>query len=136
MACSDQGPGIDTLRDIDRNRLRWQMLNIDTYRYGVERICFCGLAGPVRVTVVDGEVESRVFVESGDTVPPGAAESYPSVDGLFDVLLDAVQRDAFRIEVTYDPDTGVPLDVFIDYEENTADEELGFQVTEVPAPLS
>ncbi|MDX1494696.1 MAG: DUF6174 domain-containing protein, partial [Longimicrobiales bacterium] len=116
--CDDQGPNVDTLRELDRNRFRWQLLGIDSYRYAVERICYCGLAGPVRVTVLDGTVESRVFVESGDTVPPEGAGSYPSVDGLFEVILDAIQRDAFRIDVTYAPDTGVPLDIFIDYEEN------------------
>lgn len=41
-------------------------------------------------------------------------------------------RDAFRIEVTYDPDTGMPLDFFIDCEENVAEEELGFRVNELP----
>ena len=37
--------------------------------------------------------------------------------------------------VTYDPESGVPLDVFIDYAENIADEELGFTVQVPPVPL-
>ncbi len=49
---------------------------------------------------------------------------------MFDVLEDAIARDAHSISATYDPDTGVPVEFFIDYQENVADEELGMRVTE------
>lgn len=134
--CGVQEPGIGVLREIDRNRDRWEAQGVDSYRYAVERICFCGLDGPVRVTVVDGEATERRYVTSGDPVPEPQGELYPTVDGLFAILFEAVQRGAFEIDVTYDPDTGIPLDIFIDYEQNTADEELGFCVTELPGPVS
>ncbi|MBT8488975.1 MAG: hypothetical protein KJO65_09165 [Gemmatimonadetes bacterium] len=136
VGCGDWGLETDRLRDIDGNRELWERQGLDTYRYAVERLCFCGLAGPVRVTVVDGDATERVFVQSGDPVPEDQADWYPTVDELFSILVDAVQRNAHDIEVTYDPDTGVPLDIFIDYEQNVADEELGFRVTEVPGPAA
>jgi hypothetical protein len=37
--------------------------------------------------------------------------------------------------VTYDVETGVPIEFWIDYAENIADEELGFRVTESVASL-
>ena len=52
-----------------------------------------------------------------------------ATDDLFDVLMDAFDRDAHEVRVTYDEATGIPADIWIDYEENTADEELGFAVT-------
>lgn len=134
--CGTSDPEIGILREIGQNRDRWERQGIQTYRYAVERICFCGLAGPVRVTVEDGEPTERVFVVSGDPVPEEQGEWYPTVDGLFTILFDAVRRDAFSIEVTYDPETGVPLDIFIDYAQNIADEELGFRVTEPPGPVT
>jgi hypothetical protein len=57
------------------------------------------------------------------------------VEGLFDILRDAIVRDAHVIEVTYDVETGVPIKFWIDYAENIADEELGFRVTESVASL-
>lgn len=134
--CGDWGLETDRLREIDRNRELWERQSMESYRYAVERVCFCGLAGPVRVTVVDSAVSQRIFVQSGDPVPDQQADWYPTVEGLFSILFDAVQRNAHDIEVTYDPDTGVPLDIFIDYEQNLADEELGFRVLEVPGPVT
>ncbi|NNF29701.1 MAG: hypothetical protein HKN73_20930 [Gemmatimonadetes bacterium] len=134
--CGEFGVETERLRDIERNRELWERQGMESYRYAVERLCFCGLAGPVRVTVVDGAVTERIFVQSGDPVPAEQADWYPTVEGLFSILFDAAQRNAHDIEVTYDPDTGVPLDIFIDYEQNVADEELGFQVTEVPGPVT
>jgi hypothetical protein len=58
------------------------------------------------------------------------------VDGLFDVLRDAMNEGAHEIRVTYNPANGVPIDFWIDYSENTADEELGFIVTESVQPTS
>ncbi len=136
VGCGDFGVEADRLREIDRNRDLWDTQGLLTYRYAVERLCFCGLAGPVRVAVENDVATTRVFVLSGDTVPAEQAEWYPTVDGLFALLFDAARRNAHDIEVVYDPATGVPLDIFIDYQQNVADEELGFRVTEVPAPLS
>lgn len=134
--CGEFGPETERLRVIDENRELWERQAMDTYQYSVERICFCGLAGPVRVTVVDGVATGRVFVMSGDPVPQEQADWYPTVDGLFVILFDAAQRNAHDIEATYDPDTGVPLDIFIDYQQNVADEELGFRVIEPPGPVT
>lgn len=136
--CDDLGPGPGPLRDLEENRARWVGLDMDDYEYVVARRCFCPPAwlGPVRVRVVDGVVESRTYVESSDSVPGQIADAFPRVEGIFDALADAYARDAFRVDVTYDPGTGVPVDVFIDYQQNVADEELGYEVDSVPTPIS
>lgn len=132
-SCDPQGPGVVLLDELARNRARWAEVEPPEYSYGVERLCFCGFAATsVRVTVADGVVTDRTFVESGEPVPEQIADLFPSVDGLFEVLLDAIERNVHSIAVTYDPDAGVPLDIAIDYEANVADEELGFRVTELP----
>ena len=85
----------------------------------------------MRVSVSGQDVTERVYVDSGDPVPASFAELFPSVDGLFDILEAAIVGDAHVIEVTYDTVSGVPIDLWIDYVENIADEELGFRVTEM-----
>lgn len=135
-ACDLSGPGSSTLLEIGRNRARWRASGLETYEYSVERRCFCGFEarGPVRVEVIAGEATGRTYVDSSEPVPEDFDELFPTVDGLFAVLFEAVRRDAHSIQVTYDRATGVPLDVFIDYEHDVADEELGFQVTDPPRP--
>ena len=88
----------------------------------------------MRVTVTSDQVTDRTYIDSGEAVPALFQDLFPTVDGLFDVLRDAIERQAHRIDVTYDPISGVPLDVFIDYEQNIADEELGFSVVETVGP--
>ena len=134
--CDDEGPATQQLRDLSSAQARWARVGPDDYGYAVRRRCFCGAEaiGPVRVTVVDGVATSRVYVSSGEPVPESLAPLFPTVDGLFGILTDAFETGAFSIDVVYDPETGVPLDVFIDYRENVADEEVGFEVTEVVTP--
>ena len=91
--------------------------------------------GPVRVRVENGVVTTRVFDNVSDSIPGEPGDAFPDVDGLFDVIAAAYDRNAHRVDVTFDPETGVPLDVYIDYNENILDEELGFQVRMMPVSL-
>jgi len=130
--CDTLGLGDGPRDELARNRELWARIGPSAYEYGLERLCFCGEAsrGPIRVTVEAGVVVERVYVRSGEPVPGSLDDLFPVVDGLFDILEDAFEQDAFQIDVTYDPETGVPIDFRIDYAENIADEELGYTVTE------
>lgn len=124
---NDNGP----LTDLEVNRQRWEQVRPESYSMVLQRLCFCTEAGlgPVRIQVVGTTATERVYVDSGDPVPETLAPFFPTVDGLFDVLVDAMDRDAHQIQVTYDGDTGIPVDIWIDYQANVADEEQGYQVT-------
>lgn len=132
--CGTTGPGGDLRSQIEANRALWQQLGPASYEYGVQRLCFCGpdAIGPVRVTVEDGTVVARVYTESSDPVPDDFEPLFPDVEGLYDVLLDALDRDAADINVTWDSVTGLPTEFFIDYNVQIADEELGFRIDEMP----
>lgn len=130
-ACDTLGP---VRSDLERARIRWEATGLSDYTYAVRRLCFCTYVGPARVTVENGAVVS--VVPLGDEEPPFELDAacFPGVDGLFDILEDAVARDAHSITATYDTVTGVPTSFFIDYEEMTADEELGMEVVEPVTP--
>lgn len=124
-------------RDFERARLeanlaRWRSVGPSSYRYALRRSCYCPgeYIGPVRVTVSADTVFQRVYVESGDPVPETAADAFPTVDGLFELLTRAFDDGADRIDVTYDPELGVPIEISIDYLEDAVDDELGILVTE------
>jgi uncharacterized protein DUF6174 len=132
--CGLTGPDGDLRTELERNRALWDTTGLATYEYGVERICFCGVEarGPVLVNVEAGSVLSRRYVDSGDPVLPGFADLFPTVVGLFDVIEGAIEDDAFNIDVSWDIATGLPTDIFIDYDESVADEEVGFRITQSP----
>ena len=108
----------------------WHSLDSDSYRYTLTVSCFCPqeLVQPVIVEVIDGELASLTYAESGQPAEPLFFESYTSIDKLHGIIDDAAAQDPARLDVTYDEATGVPLNVDIDISELMADEEIRFTV--------
>ena len=136
-ACGTTGPSMGPLAELERAEAAWEQEGPSSYTYAIERLCFCAPdgRGPVRVRVEAGAVTERTYVASGDPVADPLAAAFPAVEGLFDILRSALDSGAHSVSVTYDPDLGVPLELFIDYHQQTADEELGMKVTEDVEPL-
>lgn len=130
VACGGLGPRDAQRAELEANLTRWTSLGPSSYRYTLVRSCFCPYLGPVRVTVAADTVVARLVVESGEPVPEHSEAAYPTVDGLFELLMDAFDHGADAIDVTYDPELGVPMSISIDFLEQAIDDELGIQVTE------
>ena len=137
VVASCGGSGTAPELELTRNLARWQESRPASYVYALERLCFCAGFGVARVTVEDAEVIDVAWVdpEAQGAQQPSANE-FPSVDGLFEILAEAMGRDAHVIEVTYDPVSGVPMEFFIDYVEHAVDEELRMRVTEPVSRLA
>lgn len=135
--CDIAGPGDPTF-EVYRNREAWRAGRPVSYEYTVQRLCFCitDAVRPVRVRVDGDSVTSRVYADDGTPVPSQYAESFPSVDGLFQLILEAMDADADEIDVVYDPDSGVPIEIAIDYIEMAADDELTVRVVDDVTPTS
>jgi hypothetical protein len=124
--CSLFGGGAtDDLADARR---QWADADLPSYTMTLTRSCFCGpgFSGPFEVRVENGAVVSASL--AGETVP---TDRVLTVEALFDLLDSAYRESADRVEVTYDIERGFPSDLFIDYEENVADEEIGYTVRDV-----
>ena len=104
---------------------RWDRAGIDDYAMTLERSCFCAQSdiGPFDVVVRGGAIESVTW--SGDAVPANRALT---IDAIFQLIRDAEDRGAHSIRVEYD-DIGFPRSVFIDYDVQIADEEIGYTIT-------
>lgn len=128
-SCSalQSGPDDPVQLELDRQRRQWRAQGIASYSYTVRRACFCPpeFTDPVVVRVRDGRVESRSYADGGRAVDAERARSWPAVEGLFDVVQEAIDREADSISVRYHPELGYPTEVQIDYERMAADEELG-----------
>lgn len=136
LGCADAGPGPGLRREVEVHQALWRASRPSVYTYGLFRSCFCPVEylGPVTVGVVEGRAVSARYTDSGEPVVADAVELFPSVDGLFAILTDALDRDADSVSVDWDEDTGIPLEIFIDYLRSAADEEVGYSVVSLPAP--
>lgn len=91
-------------------RARWARNAPTTYSYTIRRSCECTaeMAGPVTVVVRNGAVESRLYVSSGSMVSAQYAQIFPTVEGLFAIIDDAIKAGTKSLTAQYDPTLGYP----------------------------
>lgn len=111
----------DAVRD---HRAAWEAAGVSDYEYEIHRQCECSpeWVRPARVLVIGGEVEEAWYSDSGSLAPsPGY---YPTVDDLFDLIEEAIRREAPGLQVSYDPVLQYPTTISIDYDLEVVDDEL------------
>ncbi len=131
LACGDStGPEVDRLSE---QRSLWEAQSLEDYTFDVRRVCFCPFREEgVRLTVVAGVLTGATDLATDKVLEPNEVQWYLTIDGLFDLLEDAYDQDAARVDVDFDASRGYPTSIWIDYSEMIADEELGFTLlTEV-----
>lgn len=111
---------------LDQARAQWRAQAIADYTYVFSRGCFCvtEYREPVTVTVRGRTIESVVSVQAGARRDPAG---YPTVEGLFDLVQNAIDEDAATIRTEYDPARGYLTSAYFDISERIADEELSVE---------
>ncbi|PAP76696.1 DUF6174 domain-containing protein [Rubrivirga marina] len=105
---------------LEEARDRWRASGPDAYTMRYEVRCYCAPV-TVEVTVEDGRI-----VASETTGGPATALD---VDGLYRVALEAYAQRAASVEARV-TERGPPVlvDLYVDYSERIADEEVGYAV--------
>lgn len=113
---------------LDAARARWEANGPRVYTFEVQRTCFCPseYVRRMRIEVTDGAVSTAVYVDDGEPVP--ARIEPPSIEMLFDEIQSAIDGGAHRLDASYDPTLGYPVDVSIDPIAEAVDEEQAFRV--------
>jgi hypothetical protein len=130
LSACDSVTGPDDLdgeeRRLQRAWQRWDAQATWDYDYVLRRDCFCGqeVVGPVRIVVRNGVVVDRYYVTSGASVPLAFERFFPTIDGLFAEVADAIDFGAARLETDYDDAWGFPRLADIDYRASVADDEV------------
>lgn len=108
------------------NRRLWNQQNISNYQYTFSNGCFCipEARGPVVIEVRNGETVSITSVTTGESVDPRFFKQYSTIPKLFNVIQDAIQRQASSLNVQYNSRYGYPTQIDIDYNSQIADEEV------------
>ncbi len=127
---SELGPVYDSTGPVmDRlggQRALWEAQGLEDYTYGVRRVCLCPFREGVQVTVVDGAVAGATDLVTGEVLEPNEVQWYLTIDGLFDLVQGAYDRNAHEVQVEFDASRGHPTRIFIDYSEIVLDEEVSF----------
>ncbi len=120
------------MQEVVDNKALWSAAGIDDYEFVYRRICFCPpqFTTPTLIEVRDGAVWSAEYQDSEIHLDPPDTTTYSTIPALFDVLIDAYERNAVKVTVAYSAKLGYPENVAIDYAANIADEEQAFTVKE------
>lgn len=127
--------------ELDSNKELWQSQNLTDYDFTLERQCFCpeDWRGPVVIQVRNGKAVAITYVSTGEIAGAEKFEDVDTIEELFDVIRDAYEgkntfdEKAETVNVSYHPEMGYPLTIFIDVSTNIADEEQGYTVEELTA---
>ena len=128
IGCTDPlGP---EKNELDAAQDRWNLVSADHYVFEFQRFCFCApdFLRPVRIEVVDGIVNSAIYVDTEEPISLPLT-SVLTIDGLFDEIRDATEGMAFSVVADYAADLGYPISVSIDYIEHAIDDEMSFNVS-------
>ena len=117
-------------KELDKSRKKWASSKIKNYQYTFNWQCFCtpDYVKPVIISVRAGVIDSIKYADSGAALDKADYEKYRTVESLFDMIQEAIDKKAAKIQVTYDTKAGYPMSAFFDYSANIADEERGFAV--------
>ena len=127
LAACESPTGPSDREQLQEARARWDANGNDSYSFEINRGCFCVLGGRlVEVTVKDGAVVAAQYLDSGGPVDASLLGYVPTVPDLFDLIQDAIDRQAVSFVASYDPVYGYPTSIEIDYSATTADDELRY----------
>ena len=121
-ACGSDSPTAP-VNHLGEQRALWASQDLTDYTFDVTKVCYWLCMGDVRVTVKDGVITGVTELASEVARDP---ETFRTIDGLFDLVQDAYDRDAHEVQVDFDPGRGYPTRIWIDYVEMMMDEEMGF----------
>lgn len=133
-APNDQQNNLDQVgRELEMMQSLWESQDLDDYRFQFQWNCFCTTEyiETVWVTVEDGEITSIEAVDPNFEGELPAMSEYRTINGLFDLIREGTENQAYQIQVSYNDTFGYPASAYIDYDMEIVDEERGFSVREV-----
>ena len=112
--------------DLTNARNLWDFFGIEYYFFEYQDTCFgCfPLNSPWTIQVSNDRPRAM-----DSNVEGVANQTIPTVPHLFDIIQDALDHQAFDIQVTYHEGLGFPTNIYIDYNNQIHDEELSLRVS-------
>lgn len=108
----------------------WAANGPASYAMTVNRACICdGPQEPVRVTVQNRAVVSRVVISTSEPVAAGVTSEYPDVPGLFAMVENARRSSAFSIIVEYHQTLGYPTQITLNFNPGSVTDDRAYAIS-------
>ncbi len=116
------------IEELQENRQLWRSQQLKNYQYIYQQQCFCVPPSntPLKVSVKNDKITQVVNLNTDQLLTD---LTFPNtIDQLFNIIQDAIQRNADEILITYDKTLGYPTRIAIDYQRILADDEITYTV--------
>lgn len=127
LSCS-RSPNSSIINENSKQRAIWNAGSIDRYVIDQSRVCECVME-PARLTVVNDSIVEAELLDRDGPFPKDFYRYYKTIDQLFDYIDQAAATDPVELEIEYDSSYGYPVRIWVDYESNVADDEMGIYTT-------
>ena len=109
------------------NQKKWIGNNIASYEFTLKVNCFClpARVGPHIIKVADDKIVS-VNNSPYDITKTG---ELMTINQLFEFIKTSIAKNPFSNTIEYNPSYGYPQNVYFDFNQQIADEEIGYQIT-------
>ncbi|MDP6340127.1 MAG: DUF6174 domain-containing protein [Candidatus Marinimicrobia bacterium] len=115
-----------------KNWNKWDSMNMTHYDFNFRASCFCldEWVREVHVSVSNDSIKSVLFTDNN--LPPQelAPEQWHTIDALFELSKTCIE-EAHQYEIKYDDTYGNPSEISIDWNLQTADDEVVFFIKNV-----
>ncbi|HMT94988.1 DUF6174 domain-containing protein [uncultured Thiothrix sp.] len=117
---------LKALAALDAAEALWMQKRPEHYAYQLQPSCFCPpeYTQPIAIRVFKGVVQQADLVTSNQPLPAERKADAKTIDDLFKLIRNAINRPAASVQVTYDPNYGFPSSISIDLDQMMADEEI------------
>lgn len=134
----------DPLDELRAHRALWNRQSLDDYRFQIQIGCFCPpyLVQPSTVVVRADTVAAVLDPTTGEPQRSPSSDEpltarqqadFPTIDAIFDRVERALRNEADRVEVQYDDGRGFVRDTALDVDEDAADDDVSYQISNVEA---
>jgi hypothetical protein len=117
------------LEELERNLAKWRQSGTRTYNYLFQRSCYATLPAvlPVLLRVEHNRVTNGVRLDTFERLLSDEREYFDvTIEDIFLKLREALEQNAYRVHVAYDPEMGYPRELRIDKSERIADDETTY----------
>lgn len=109
----------------------WDLSNISSYSFDFAWSCFCTdeYTKNVRIYVENNKLIKIIDKLTGAEVLNNEIATYFTMTELYEYVKTAYLKNPYKITISFDDNHNIISNLFIDYEPNIADEEMGFTVS-------
>lgn len=120
-------------RALNQARLTWENSQLKSYSFNEKISCFCGGLLEWKV-YVKNEVKDKVEFDESRLAPDQTYDDIfnnaKTIEDAFDFINSLLSQDLASLVVEYNQKYGFPSLISIDYNANTADDEIAYSYTD------